>query len=308
MYFNSDSRTGYSEDQFNTFDTTDDRKVRFFPMENADGSVVPNAYIVTTTEWYNPSGYDFTNLVAIISNVKAAPGAPTAPTIGVTDPYAIPGSTNVLFDTIQNQNSSLGDYLHNTDTLSISNTGSTALTINSYTLSSAWTLVNPPALPLTIAAHSAASLTLKFIATTEPTVSYNETDSTEYPNNGGLYSGVLTLNSNDPNTPTTNVTLEGWWQKTSENEDEPSVQTITNLMAGWATNVNSSPIPELSEGSSATYYGEEVQSGYWQEANPSQSVTVESLAAYHTEGATDSMYWYTKGSSTNNKLYKPGDR
>ena len=303
LYFNSDSRTGYSEDQFNTFDTTDTRKVRIFPMENADGSVVPNSYLVTTTEWYNPSGYDFTNLVAVISNVTAAPSSPAAPNLGIIDPFALPGSTNVIFDRIQNQNTSLGDAMHDSDTLTLNNTGSTALTIASYALSAAWTLVNPPAFPLTIAAHSSAALSLKFVATSEPAVPYNETDNTIYPNNAGLYNGTLTLNSNDPNNPVTTVNLKGWWQKTSENEDEPSVQTIVNLMAGWGTNINSTPIPELTENNGKQLYGEEVDSAYWQEANPSQSVTVESLAAYHTEGATDSMYWYTKGSSSTSKLY-----
>ena len=37
-------RIGTSEDTFNTWDTTDPRKFRFFPMENKDGSVVPNSY------------------------------------------------------------------------------------------------------------------------------------------------------------------------------------------------------------------------------------------------------------------------
>jgi hypothetical protein len=65
--------TGYTQDALNTYDTTDPRKFRFFPLENANGTPVPHSYIMTSTEWPAPIGYDFVNIVAIVTNVEAPP-------------------------------------------------------------------------------------------------------------------------------------------------------------------------------------------------------------------------------------------
>jgi len=73
-------RLGYSQDVYNTWDTTQQHKFRFFPLENPNGSVVANAYIVTTTEFNAPIGYNFHNIVAIIRNVKPAATLTITPT------------------------------------------------------------------------------------------------------------------------------------------------------------------------------------------------------------------------------------
>jgi hypothetical protein len=88
--------TGYTQDALNTYDTTDPRKFRFFPLENADGSVVPNSYIMTSTEWPSPIGYDFVNIVAIISNVAPADPVATADTASTTarTPVTVPLLSN----------------------------------------------------------------------------------------------------------------------------------------------------------------------------------------------------------------------
>ena len=86
--------TGYTQDGLNTYDTTDMRKFRFFPLENADGTAVANSYIMTSTEYYEPAGYDFTNLVAIITNVKEAAPVATADTAAAES--GAPASLNVL--------------------------------------------------------------------------------------------------------------------------------------------------------------------------------------------------------------------
>ncbi len=296
-------RIGTSEDAFNTWDTTNQRKFRFFPMENPDGSVVPNEYIMTSTEWDAPIGYDFTNIVAIVSNVKAAPGSPNAPLLGLQDLNALPGSSTMIFNRIQNPNATLGDIVHDTGVLQINNSGGSALTISSYNLSSAWTLVSPPAFPLTIPAGSSQDLTIKFIATSEPSHPYNQTNDIYQPNNGGVYNGTLTLNSNDPIDPTKAVSLAGWWQNQSENSEEPSLQSIINLMIGYGTNINPTPTPHLTEGSTAVYYGEEVVSPYWTIADPSQPVSVRQIDAFHTQGNTSTLYWFPQGTTTTHKLF-----
>ena len=312
LYFVSNvqvaGRIGYSEDALNTWDTTNPRKFRFFPMETSSGAVVPNTYIMTSTEWNAPIGYDFTNIVAVVSNVKAAPNSPAAPSLGLQDANALPGSSSMLFNRIGTQNTKVGDTVHDTGSLIVTDTGNQPLVINSYSLSSQWTLSNPPSFPLTIQPGKSQALSIKFIANSVPSVPYNETNDIYYPKGGGVYSGSLTLHSNDPSNSTATVPLAGYYQSQSENSQEPGLQTLVNLMAGWGTNINPTPITNLTEntatsGASPTYYGEEVVSPYWMEADPGQNVSVQQIAAFHTQGNTVPTYWYTKGTSNYNKLY-----
>jgi hypothetical protein len=289
-------RIGYSEDSLNTWDSTNNRKFRFFPMENKDGSAVPNAYIMTSTEWNAPAGYDFTNIVAIVRNVKAALGAPHGAVLGLQNMDGLPASDRLIFNRIQQQNTKIGDLMHDTDVLRIHNTGDQPLVISSYALSSAaWTLVNPAVLPWTVAAGGFLDLTIKFVAQSEPSHPYNETNATFYPNGGGVYNGTLTLSSNDPQTPTRVVTLAGYWQAQSESAKEPALQTIINLLAGWGTNINSKPTPTLPEPTTAAqYYGEEVVSAYWSVADPALQVSVHQLNSWHTQGNSATLSWYDK--------------
>ncbi len=298
----------YSEDALNTFDSTTGRHFRFFPMENPDGTIVPNQYIMTSTEWNAPVGYDFTNIVAIVSNIKAAPGAPDGPVMGLQNLNALPGSKTMAFNLIRSPNTVVGDIVHNTGVLQVNNTGDEQLVLTSYTITSGYALKNAPTFPVTIAAGANLDLTVELTERTQPNVPYNETNSPAYPNGGGVWDGTLTLTSNDPETPSASVPLAGWVQYHSENSNEPSFQTITNLLFGWSTEINPTPISELTEsdstdGSSPTYYGQEVVSGFWQEADPSLKVNVQQLAAFHTEGNNSSLYWYLQGSTNYNKLF-----
>ncbi len=301
-------RVGYSEDSLNTWDTTNDRKFRFFPMETPTGTVVPNTYIMTSTEYDQPIGYDFTNIVAIVSNVKAANAAPTAPAITLQNLNAVVGSNTMVFNRIQSPNSTLGDVVHDTGTLQVDNTGEEPLIINSYTLSSQWALVSPPTFPVTIAPGADIDLSIKFKATSEPSVPYNETDSDMYGGGGGVYDGTLTLNSNDPNNPAISEPLRGWWQLHSENSNEPGLQTLANLIFGYNTEISATQRTDLTEsnksGSVPTYYGQETVSAYWKEADPGMAVSVQQIAAYHTEGNTTQTNWYPQGHSGSvNKLF-----
>lgn len=63
--------THYSETSLNTsLDPSHPQKFRFFPLENPDGSAVPNAYVVAAED-YNGTAYNsFTNFVTIIRNVE----------------------------------------------------------------------------------------------------------------------------------------------------------------------------------------------------------------------------------------------
>jgi hypothetical protein len=299
-------RIGYSEDALNTWDTTNDRKVRFFPMETSTGQRVPNTYIMTTTEWNAPIGYDFTNIVAIVSNVTAAPSAPAAPSLTVTNPYALPGSNNVLFNSIYFYNPTIGDTVHNSNTLTLTNTGGSNLVLSSLTLNNSdYSITAAPTLPCTLAAGASTTVTIKLGNGHIPASPYNEdTNPADAASAGGAFDpGTLVIGTNDPVTPSRTITLAGYVQKQSEHEDEPSFQTIVNLLAGYGTLINSTPVSELTESPSApTYYGEETVSGYWSAADPSRQVTAVQLAAFHTQGDLDALEYTSMGGTSGTLL------
>jgi hypothetical protein len=215
-------------------------------------------------------------------------------TISVQNLNAVAGSTNVAFNRIQIPNPNVNDVVHDTNTLRISNTGNQPLVISSLTLSDTtnWQLVNAPTGPaLTVPAGRSVDVTVQFVAqsapSNEPANETNDvvsTDGLAPAQTGGVYSATLSIATNDPNAPTTTEQLAGYWQYESEHEEEPNLQTIVNRLFGYGTNISSTPLPDYpNSGSTVVPYGEEVLSGLWQAANPSQPVNVLELAAYHTQ-------------------------
>src|SRR5439155_1599286 len=109
------------------------------------------------------------------------------------------------------------------------------------------------------------------------------------------YTGNLVLHTNASNASTKTVTLAGYWQDNSEHSEEPNLQTLINLLAGWKTNISSSWITNLTEGATTPkYYGDEVVSAFWSAADASQPITVRQLDSFHTQGATATLYWFDK--------------
>ena len=67
---NGTSNLHYSEDALNTWDASVPRKFRFFPLKNADGSVVPNAYIFAAEDNNLPFGNIQPYVAMVISVTK----------------------------------------------------------------------------------------------------------------------------------------------------------------------------------------------------------------------------------------------
>jgi len=310
----------YSETAFNTLDQSHPQKFRFFPMENSNGSVVPDTYIVAAEDYNNPAYNSFDNFVGIISNVEPASDATNAPVLGLTNPDALPGSDVMVFNRIQSPNpddpQGFTDIVHDTGTLQINNSGDEPLVINSLTLSDAtnWQLVNPPAPGTSIAPGGTSNITVKFVAqSVPPNLPYNETNDTATTNGtpvlqaGGVWNGTLTINSNDPVNPARTVPLAGYWQKVSEDEMEPGVQTLTNLMLGYGTTIANDQQPDYANnGTTQVDYGEEVNSAYWEAADPTQPVTVLQYEDWSSQydltqsppvATTPQTFWYAQGNS-----------
>jgi hypothetical protein len=313
--------TGYSQDEYNTWDTTDPRKFRFFPLINSAGNAVPNSYIMTSTEWYDPAGYDFTNMVAIVSNVMPVPSGTTSPVLSINNPDQLPASDTLLFNRIQIPNAIVGDDVHDTNTITLTNSGGGDLTISNITVAGTtasnggtqYVLVNPPAMPFTLTAGESQPIEIQFVLNQGDAGGHNptnETNSADMGAEGSAYPGILTITSNSTVAPTVTIPMEGYWQQHSENENEPNLQTMVNLMAGYSTEIDSSSSPFLTEsygsGSDPVYYGEEVVSPYWAEADASQPVSVIQLAAFHTQGDTAGLDYYAQGSNTGHNILETG--
>ena len=288
--------THFSEAALNVLDPTHPQKFRLFPMENPDGSKVANTYVVASEDFNSTQFNSFVNFVGIISNVMPASDAVGAPVLGLTNPQGVPSTTRLVFNRIQNLNpldpSGFKDIVHDTNTLQINNTGDQALKITALSLSDAtnWQLVNPPSLPTTVQPGGSLTLTIKFIATTDPPHADNQTNDSATANGlsvsaaGGVWNSQLTITSNDPVSASRTVQLSGYWQHTSENENEPGLQTLVNSMFGYQTTIASTSMPDFpNSGKSPVYYGHEVPSGYWLVADPTQKVSVLQLNSYHSQ-------------------------
>ena len=313
----------YSEDSLNTLDPTHDRKIRFFPLKTASGTIVPNSFVFAIEDYNDPTTYNsFINFVGIINNVQAAPNAtagstPSSPTgnnppvMGVQATQLAPGSTNLVFNTIQKRNPVSPDVVHDTNTVLINNTGDQPLTINSITLanttagsnapaSSQWQIVNPPAPGTTIPGGGSLTLTIKFIASSDPPHSNDQTNDitsatlVSVQAAGGVWSGTLTINSSDAINPTQVLNLKGYWQIETEHENEPGLPTLTNLMFGYTSAVTGASAFQGEDypnnGNTPITYASEVDpstnQGLLVAADPGTAVSLLEAAAYHQQYIT----------------------
>src|SRR6185312_6740628 len=125
-----------------------------------------------------------------------------------------------------------------------------------------------------------ADVTIKFVATSNPPHSDNQTNDIATSNGispqdaGGIWSGTLTIGSNDLARPNRTVQLAGYWQNESEHENEPGLQTIARLAGYDVVTGSTSSQPDLIQGSTPTYYAQEAASGLWAAADPTLPVSV----------------------------------
>ena len=297
----------FTEDVFNTWEpnAANRTKIRFFPLKNPNGSVVPDAYVFAVEEFAGttPEAYDSNDVVGIIRNVRPAPAGAE---IGLENLDGNPGLPGVPFPdrlvfsriqiqppaTKRNPDGSTfqppNNRVHDVAKVRVRNTGTSTLTINSFGITGPFELVNSPAAGTTIGVGGQLDLTVRFNATS-----------------GGLRTGELTINSNDADEPATRVQLAGYWQIASENhngaEVEPSLQETIDVF-GYET-VIARPGEQLSRGGRIERVGDEVLSPYWKVADTSRAVSVRQLSAYHSQGDPARLFWFAQGSGTSNLLF-----
>ncbi len=201
------NREVFSEDARNTFAGALPHHFRAYPLKAADGSTVADSYVVAFEE--DTSGTDYQDLVFIVRNVR--PVGSGNGNISVQGLDGVPFNDRLVFNRIGSLTSPPPDAVHDRSTLRISNTGSGPLRITGLNVTGPFTLVNPPALPATIAAGGQLDVTVRFIASS-----------------GSVSTGQLAIASDDPATPSRNVQLAGVWQTVPEGGNEPTLKTLVN--------------------------------------------------------------------------------
>ena len=248
-----------------------------------------------------------------------------AGTLALVNPFALPASDRLIFDVVGNPTSqSPANVTHSQQALTLTNASATAaLTISSLALSGPFAFVTGSTLSttmsnLTIAPGGSLTVTVRFTQASVPAHTVNETNYIDHVNGGAEIGGSLTIASSDTVTPTKVVTLAGYYQQVSNNNEEPSLETVVNRLAGYQINLGaandtgsttslSHPVTsdvDLDQpGPGPTYYGNEVYSTSWEAASAAAPVTVQQLDAFHTQGNTANLYWYTASSVSSHGLF-----
>jgi hypothetical protein len=297
-------RKAVSEDALNTWESNSARqkKVRFYPLINSDGTVVPNSYIFATED-YNVT-FDQNDVVGIITNVKPAT---TPALLTIVNEDGAPSPDRYVFNRIQNLDTTRPNVVHDTDTMRLINSGDDTLTIGSIKLSDGvhWKIVSGGGTNIKIPGGSFRDVKIQFIAApTSGTVA--------------TFNGAVTITSDDPTNLTRTETLAGLWQVNSEQTpshvySEPSISQIINTIFGYTTTILK-PGEKTDHGGHPVAVGDEVLSAYWQNVDPNTAVDVRLLSAFHRQdnfdeagnptSAATTVSWFYKGKSTSpSKLF-----
>lgn len=123
---------------------------------------------------------------------------------------------------------------------------------------------------------------------------------------GGVQEGSLKIVSNDTDEPTVTVQLAGMWQEYSEQrpngtQDEHPLGDFFKLFGYGTKATNSGEL--LSNGGRPEAVGDEVLSAYWQAADPTAPVVVRQLAAYHSQGNTETFKVFLKSNKAQTSLF-----
>ncbi len=257
-------RRTYSEDKLNTWDPTHLHHQRVYPLKNADGTVVPDAYIVATEEVPGAT-FDTQDLVLIVRNVKPYVPAATNAVLKIANPDPTPFADQVAFSRIQTT-ADANQKVADTGTVRISNTGTEAMQVTGLNLTDTFAFDGAaPTLPFTLAPGATRDVVIRFTATSTK-----------------VHNGTLTVQSNAGNGSQT-IRLSGLWQSVSEGGQEPTLVQIARAF-GMGTNIPAN----LNANGHVEAVGDEVLSPYWFRRDTTKPVTVRQLSGYHTypNGAT----------------------
>ena len=249
---------------------------------------MPDAYVFGFEEF--DASHDQNDIVGIIHNVKpVAPG----PEIGIENTDGAPFSDRLIMNRIEdpvntdNVPPQPDNKTHDTATLLVRNTGTQALTIGSIVVTGQFQLLNPPAANTVIQPGGSISVTVQFISHT-----------------GDIKNGTLTIGSDDPDEPQVQVALVGFWQSVSEQNQEPSLLEVMQMLGYGTQIVHQGELLTIpGQEGEIRRVGDEILSPYWRRADTSTPVTVRQLTAFHNQGSMADLFYYKKGTTSVTRLF-----
>jgi len=216
-------------------------------------------------------------------DISPAPGDPDAD-IGIQSNDAAYYSDRLHFSYLENDSASNPNRDYKEDaTVTISNTGTNALTFVDADLDGPFSLFDPDVFDgLTLAAGESIDVQVLFdrAAYTPPTNDAGD----------GVFEGKLRLVTNDADTPVAEVHLAGFWQARDEGGWEPNVNEVWEVF-GFGNVIEGLTTAGGGENSVLNDFDlyrpvndDEVMSRYWKIADGFESATITQLAAYHGNG------------------------
>jgi len=270
----------YLEDVFNTWDPPPQgilHHMRVYPFKDPDGTLEPNAFVVTTEETFAKVGPDFNDVIYIVRNVVPAPGMIGSLRFDNLD--VVPASDWMVFSTFGSVPTCQEPVTDkSTGTLRIQNLGNGPIDINTVTTTD--TFVAAPAQPLPATIPSGGSLDVG--------ITFNATSDL-------LHRGTLTVTTSDPAAATHTVTLSGVFQVHPQQPGEPRPDQIFNGIFGFTTTIlgpgQDCYVLNLEDpacGGKVTApgfeiaLGDEVLSPYWAKADATRPVAAQEIGSWHS--------------------------
>ncbi len=286
-------RVVYSEDRLNTWDD-DLHHVRVYPTKLANGTIVPNSFIVATEEHLN--GWDYNDIVLRVDNVEPANilgGVLRTENLDWVFPNNVVEVGRFHWDqylTFQrHQTNDQNPYVHDEVTLRIHNDSTLpgdVLYINGFNFrdnvndgpgaNTPTEFILPNGEDTSVSSGSPIAL--------DPGDSYDLLIRFVYSRNRSANNeqrtAFMDILSSDPSQISKQITLSGAWQERAEQGNEPDVQEIAQYF-GFTT-VVVGPGQQLNNRGRIEIIGEEVISPFWQRVDETRPLYVRQLAAYHS--------------------------
>jgi hypothetical protein len=220
-----------------------------------------------------------------VEETMGALTAAAAPALTLQNRDGAPFPNRLVTSSLQGDTTN--QIVHDHATLRVTNSGTAPLTISGLPVAGPFALSPKPTLPLAVAAGAFTDLTVAFTATTL----------------GKVQTGTLTIQSDVPGATSVPVALAGSRTK-PEGGNEPSLVQVISLF-GYKTVILGSG-QTINEHGLIHAVGDEVLSVFWKPADPTKTVRVLQLCAYHTRGGTGPIAWHAKGSTTLHTIVTSG--
>ena len=261
--------------------------VRMFQALDAEGNVIPNVYL--GVQDYTGINYDYNDNMFVIEGVTPVGNGGTFAISGLDDAAA---DDRLVFSRIEQPNNKGGlpQNFRDEATVTITNDGIGALTIDAVNIAGDFQIVGTPPVNATVATGASVDVTVRYVGA----------DGVD-DNKAVAHSGSLSI---ETSAGTKTVALAGLAQLQSEAGEEPTVAQIVEAF-GYSTDVAQG---ELANGGQVEAVGDEVLLPYLQRLDGSKPVEIVQLAAYLQQGNIARLSLHDPSSAALTELFAADDQ